>query len=151
MAEYGSPAKHGSVVANHLERGVGCASNGLSVHLLRSDRSEVYEHTGGRVHMEDGIITNTPAPEVIHGLGRRKPWPSVSDYDGETHQLVHLVEAAWQFQWPGWPWVSKMLNREYGNHRSPRACRAKYERILKTPTTEVSQRAENQDQEYGKE
>jgi len=40
-------------------------------------------------------------------------WPPLDEIDGETQQLVYLVEAAWSWQWPGWEWVATSLNK-YG-------------------------------------
>jgi len=44
---------------------------------------------------------------------------------------VYYVEAGWCWQWPGWPWVAANLNEDYGNNRTPQACRAKYDRIMR--------------------
>ena len=58
-------------------------------------------------------------------------WPPIGRTDGETDQLVYLVEAEWAWQWPGWAWVASSLNNEYGNKRTPQACRAKYVWIMR--------------------
>ena len=65
------------------------------------------------------------------GTSRRICWPPLGTIDGETDQLVYYVEAGWCWQWPGWEWVAASLNDEYGNNRTPQACRAKYGRIMR--------------------
>ena len=55
-------------------------------------------------------------------------WPKLEEVDGETQQLVYLVEVAWAWQWPSWTWVADRLNSEYKNSRTAQACRAKYNR-----------------------
>ena len=65
------------------------------------------------------------------GTSRRTCWPPLCETDGETDQLVYLVEEGWAWQWPGWGWVAATLNNEYGNNRTPQACRAKYDRIMR--------------------
>lgn len=52
-------------------------------------------------------------------------WDKVNE-DGECDQLLTLVEVGWDWQWPGWSWVAKSLNRDFGNNRSASACRNKY-------------------------
>ena len=64
-------------------------------------------------------------------------WPSLNEIDGETQQLVYLVEAGWAWQWPGWEWVAATLNGEYGNDRTPQACRSKYVRIMREANEKV--------------
>ena len=65
-------------------------------------------------------------PRRVHGL---VSWPPRREIDGETHQLVYLVEADWSWSWPGWQHIADKLNAEYGNNRSAQSCRAKYDRI----------------------
>lgn len=55
-------------------------------------------------------------------------WCDVNEVDGETEQLVALVINGWCWNWPGWKWVAGRLNSEYGNNRSPSACRSKFQR-----------------------
>jgi hypothetical protein len=47
-------------------------------------------------------------------------------YDGETDALMSLVKDGWCWQWPGWAWVSRRLNEEFGNERSTKSCRSKF-------------------------
>lgn len=61
----------------------------------------------------------------------KEGWPPLSEIDGETEQLVYLVDEGWVYEWPGWKWVASWLNQEYGNNRTPQACRSKYGRIMK--------------------
>ena len=56
-------------------------------------------------------------------------WLDISCVDGETEQLVQLVENGWSWQWPGWEWVADTLNSEFSNSRTASACRNKYNRI----------------------
>ena len=58
-------------------------------------------------------------------------WPKISEIDGETEQLIYLAEDGWSYQWPGWDWISYVLNDEYKNSRTPTACRSKYKRLTK--------------------
>lgn len=58
-------------------------------------------------------------------------WPDRADVDGETAQLLWLVNDGWQWNWPGWAWVAKALNDDYGKNRSASACRLKYKRLGK--------------------
>ena len=71
----------------------------------------------------------TKRGRVSRTLNLLVSWPPVDEIDGETKQLVYLVEAAWSWAWPGWQWVADHLNSEYGNNRTAQACRAKYRRI----------------------
>ena len=36
------------------------------------------------------------------GIRRRTSWPSLDEIDGETEQLVYLVEFEWYWACPGW-------------------------------------------------
>lgn len=74
------------------------------------------------------------------GTSRRICWPPLGTIDGETDQLVYYVEAGWCWQWPGWAWVAANLNEDYGNNRTPQACRAKYDRIMREVNGEVEGR-----------
>jgi len=47
----------------------------------------------------------------------------------EIDQLKYLVDHGWNFQWPGWRWVARRLNQEYGNNRSSRVCQRKYAKL----------------------
>ena len=71
------------------------------------------------------------AKSAVSSSPRTPCWPPVGQLDCETDQLVYLVEAGWAWQWPGWKWVAATLNSEYGNNRTPQACRAKYDRIMR--------------------
>lgn len=61
------------------------------------------------------------------------PWPNYREEcpadRNETQHLVHIVEDDWEFIWPGWESISRKLNRDYGNQRTPEACRTKYNRL----------------------
>jgi hypothetical protein len=58
-------------------------------------------------------------------------WCPLNEVDGETSELLHLVENGWSWEWPGWYWVAVSLNNEYGNDRSANSCRNKYKRLIK--------------------
>jgi len=51
------------------------------------------------------------------------------EIDGELEQLDELVSNGWCWQWPGWKWVANRLNEEFGNGRTPSACRNRYIKI----------------------
>ena len=53
-------------------------------------------------------------------------WPDKDEIDGETEHLFYLVINGWDWSWPGWGWVARRLNAEYGNDRSAEACRKKF-------------------------
>lgn len=57
-------------------------------------------------------------------------WSDPDTLEGEVERLVYFVEDDWCWAWPGWKWVADRLNSEFGNGRTPQACRAKYARIL---------------------
>jgi len=57
---------------------------------------------------------------------KNKLWPPKNEVDGETEQLIYLVEDAWAWQWPGWRWIADRLNTEYHNNRTAIAVRKKY-------------------------
>ena len=46
----------------------------------------------------------------------------------EAKQLIYLLEDGWSWQFPGYKWCSERLNNEFGNNRTPNACRVKYTR-----------------------
>lgn len=58
-------------------------------------------------------------------------WPDRNETDGETEQLIWLVECGWSWEWPGWAWVAENLNDDYGNSRTARACSKKYKDLRK--------------------
>ncbi len=53
-------------------------------------------------------------------------WPDKEGTDGETEALMDLVINGWSWEWPGWRWVANQINSEYGNNRTPAACRNKF-------------------------
>jgi len=63
-------------------------------------------------------------------MGSKMKWPDKNEIDGETMELINIVENGWDWNWPGWEWVASALNREYCNNRSASSCRNKYERIM---------------------
>jgi hypothetical protein len=75
-------------------------------------------------------------------------WPPLEEIDGETEQLVALVETGWDWKWPGWKSIAADLNQEYGKNRTAQQCRRKYNqiyeaRLANTPAREP--RKENHD------
>ena len=64
---------------------------------------------------------------------------SRNDQVSEVWELCNLVEDGWAWQWPGWEWVAKTLNRWHKNNRTASSCRAKYFRV-NPPNKESSNR-----------
>jgi hypothetical protein len=66
---------------------------------------------------------------TAQNIDGRVSWPPYDEIDGETQQLMYLVEEDWYWAWPGWQHIADRLNAEYGNKRTPQSCRAKYGRV----------------------
>ena len=86
-------------------------------------------------------MTSPTTAAAPSGTSARSCWPPRDEIDGETEHLVYLADDGWCWEWPGWKWVATTLNGEYGNNRTPEACRAKYNRIMRKANKGIDRKA----------
>jgi hypothetical protein len=63
---------------------------------------------------------------------KRMKFAPVKFGDGETEQLVALVEEGWEWIWPGWEEIAESLNKKYSNDRTAVECQEKYDSVIAT-------------------
>jgi hypothetical protein len=57
---------------------------------------------------------------------KRIPWPAIDVKMNETRFLRMIVRCFHEF---GWRWVSRQVNSQFNNARTPDACRRKWRRM----------------------